>query len=146
LAPVRIAGVPDESVHTPQGLAVEGDGHLGLGHGETSKYEDISYPERSQGTSQPAGSDSASAVRHGRDTLIAGAALEISYIKLTPEEVEVQQRCGFTSDNIKVRRELDEYLRVLEGEFRAAEEKGKEQDRLIVLSLTRLGVATRRGS
>lgn len=45
LAPVRIAGVPDESVHTPQGLAVEGDGHLGLGHDETSKYEDISYPE-----------------------------------------------------------------------------------------------------
>jgi hypothetical protein len=30
-------------------------------------------------------------------------ALEISYIKLTPEEVEVQKRFGFTSDNIKVR-------------------------------------------
>ena len=35
--------------------------------------------------------------------LSAGAALEISYIKLTPEEVEVQKRFGFTSDNIKVR-------------------------------------------
>jgi hypothetical protein len=29
-----------ESVHTSQGLAVEGDGHLSLGHGETSKNED----------------------------------------------------------------------------------------------------------
>ena len=43
------------------------------------------------------------AARHSRDMLIAGAALEISYIKLTPEEVEVQKRFGFTSDNIKVR-------------------------------------------
>ncbi len=35
--------------------------------------------------------------------LIASAALEFSYIKLTPEEMEVQKRFGFTSDDIKVR-------------------------------------------
>ena len=55
------------------------------------------------GRNKPAGPYSACAARHGRDMLIASAALEFSYIKLTPEEMEVQKRFGFTSDDIKVR-------------------------------------------
>jgi hypothetical protein len=35
------------------------------------------------------------------------ADARVTYIKLTPEQVEAQKRFGFTSDNLKVRAKLD---------------------------------------
>ena len=42
----------------------------------------------------------------GTDAVVAQYGSRVTYIKLTPDQVEAQKRFGFTSDNIKVRSKL----------------------------------------